>query len=180
MKEQYSRQKLCGRNFSNKDLSWSVFRWSNLEGANFDHANLEGANLIGINASHATFRGANLKGASLVGAKLYDCIFDDADLTEADLRYTDQSRATFARTICTDTVRVSADLTSIGKSVLHTDTWTVHVFKDKFRIGCMTFTASSITDLTLEDIDKIDPGAVAWAIKWLPAIMMIQAALKNS
>ena len=179
MKEHYSRQNLAGRNFSGKDLRHAVFRWCNLENANFDRANLEGADLIGANLSHATFREANLTSANLVGARLYDGIFDRADLTEADLRHTDIKRASFIGVKEPNVIRVAEDVTRIGRVVLHTDTWTVYIYKDKFRIGCKKFSAEELKHLTLEDLDKIHPLAVKWYLKWSIVIQMAQASLNT-
>ena len=97
----YSNTLLENRDFSNADLTGTVFVAAEMRGANF-----QGANLTNAIFTKGVLLGANLEGANLTGALVDQVTLDSANLTNAIF-----TEATMTRTRFYDTNITGTDFT---------------------------------------------------------------------
>jgi uncharacterized protein YjbI with pentapeptide repeats len=71
----YTKEDLKESDFSNQNLTASIFNKTNLRNSNFSNANLQ----------EVSFFGANLEGANFENADLTNAVLDSARLTRANL-----------------------------------------------------------------------------------------------
>jgi len=148
---------LQGANLQRADLQGADLRYANLQGANLPETDLQGAdlqyaNLHEADLPEANLQRANLQGANLQGANLQGANLQGANLTGANLPETD--------------------------FVMQCPWSIAHIQRDNIRIGCEYHTTKEWKKFTDEEINQMDPIALARWTQWKPVVMAAARACK--
>ena len=126
----------------------AVENWVSLVGANFEWANLQGVN----------FRRAKLKRSNFIQANLYNADFRDAYLNGADFSYADLEG-------CVGNMKEIKSMQLEQYMITYTAT--------RLQIGCTNLEIAQWWDLSDDDIDYMDEGALEFWKKWKDVIKNI-------
>lgn len=175
---------LRGADFTDADLSESLFHKANAEGAVFERARLVKVALIACDLTRAKLRGAmaeNLRcalGTTLAGADLVDATIDMSSMRALDLTGADLSRASMSGADLTEAKLVGARLWRVkahGTRFLRADLTDAFLQGGDFMEALFTYANVTRADFTGANLFAVDFARIQGSVRSLTAALTTRA-----